>query len=319
MWALAALLVLLPFGAFEWVARAHGFRPALTDTPDLWAYQRMQLRPHDARAVVVFGSSKAQLGINLDEFERACGTRPIQLAIDGTSAHAFLEQLARDEAFTGLALVETGFLFDNNERHERRAQEYAASYSSFRGSVARRFDFRLHWFIGQALAIVSPDLSARRITEAFSAGHWPRPSYLRMSPDRGRFGDYQMVDSALLQRLTVNEFTTGGITLNEEQLAARLARVEAAVTRIQARGGRVVIIRMPPAVAARDDSDAARWEAVKAHTSALCLSAADDPVLASFKCPDGNHLDYRDAARFTRALVAVLRTRLAERGDTRLQ
>jgi hypothetical protein len=87
--------------------------------------------------------------------------------------------------------------------------------------------------------------------------------------------------------------------------------MEPYVAAIQARGGRVLFVRLPVSgecLAYEEQTFPKQeyWDAFAARTSALCLHFRDLPALAGFDCPDTSHLDRRDAPRFTAALAKVL-------------
>ena len=85
------------------------------------------------------------------------------------------------------------------------------------------------------------------------------------------------------------------------------------VSRIEARGGHVVFTVFPTSglVRAADERRFPRsryWERFIRTVDAPAVHFADVPALSGFICPDGSHLDARDQAAFTRALVATLYT-----------
>ena len=56
------------------------------------------------------------------------------------------------------------------------------------------------------------------------------------------------------------------------------------------------------------------WDAFAARTRAHVVHFRDVPAMAGLSCPDEMHLDQRDQAAFTRALVDVMRERGALQG-----
>lgn len=89
---------------------------------------------------------------------------------------------------------------------------------------------------------------------------------------------------------------------------------DALARKIQARGGRVVFLRLPT----RDElwqSQETRnpkrlyWDRLAEKASATMIHFRDVDSLKDFPCPDMSHLDYQDACRFTKALVQELRKR----------
>ncbi|MHC4248019.1 MAG: hypothetical protein ACYS9X_02715 [Planctomycetota bacterium] len=52
---------------------------------------------------------------------------------------------------------------------------------------------------------------------------------------------------------------------------------------------------------------ARHWDVFAAGIPAPAIHFLDHPALAAFECPEGSHLDYRDATPFTRALARILK------------
>lgn len=59
------------------------------------------------------------------------------------------------------------------------------------------------------------------------------------------------------------------------------------------------------------------WERVLAASDAVGVHFEDYPELADVPTPEWSHISARDKDRLTRAVVRILRERLAERGITR--
>jgi hypothetical protein len=90
-----------------------------------------------------------------------------------------------------------------------------------------------------------------------------------------------------------------------------LWRERDAVTKIVARGGRVIYIRFPSSggVLAAERIKFPRaetWDALLAVTGAPGIHFEDHPELASFQCVEWSHLSATDSVEFTRRLVPLL-------------
>ncbi|MFW6089502.1 MAG: hypothetical protein ACODAB_07105, partial [Gemmatimonadota bacterium] len=101
-----------------------------------------------------------------------------------------------------------------------------------------------------------------------------------------------------------------------------LARIEADVGRIRERGGEVVFVRLPSSgwfreAEARMTPRDRVWENVLLAADAVGVHFEDYPELADIPTPEWSHVSARDKERLTRALVRILRERLAERGINR--
>ena len=82
-----------------------GWKPGdLDDGASAWAEQRRRIDAGESQVAIV-GDSRILFDTDLDRFEALTGVRPVQLALAGTNARPFLEQLAADSDFDGLAIV----------------------------------------------------------------------------------------------------------------------------------------------------------------------------------------------------------------------
>src|SRR5580700_9563002 len=103
--AAAFSLLLIAMGTWEWRMRALGLQAGdLDDGPSFWAEQRRRLDGGDVK-IAILGDSRILYDTNLDRFESLTGVRPVQLAIAGSNALPFLEDLANTVHFNGLVIV----------------------------------------------------------------------------------------------------------------------------------------------------------------------------------------------------------------------
>ena len=73
-------------------------RPTLNDNEDLWTMRRRIVEPE---SIVIIGDSRAWFDVDLDEFQKGLGKRPIQLAMAGSTVLPALADLADDKNFHG--------------------------------------------------------------------------------------------------------------------------------------------------------------------------------------------------------------------------
>jgi len=90
--------------------------------------------------------------------------------------------------------------------------------------------------------------------------------------------------------------------------------VEAMTSKIEGRGGRVVIFHDLVTgeygrVYREAYPRATYWDRAASRSSAIFIHADDEPEIARLVCPDGSHLNRSDMPAFTRALLAALRRR----------
>ena len=84
------------------------------------------------------------------------------------------------------------------------------------------------------------------------------------------------------------------------------------VSKIQQRGGKVILVRYPSTEKVREleNKFAPRpgfWDRIVRETGAdQSFHFEDHPTLSGFTCPEWSHLSKKDATRFTKALVDLL-------------
>src|SRR3954447_11579726 len=92
------LIVLAATVSWELYARVLGYAPTINDNDDLWTLRRRAVEPE---YIVILGDSRGWFDVDLDEFQKGLGKRPIQLASPGSTAFPALADLAEDKNFHG--------------------------------------------------------------------------------------------------------------------------------------------------------------------------------------------------------------------------
>jgi hypothetical protein len=330
-----AWTVLLTAG-WEILCRARGFQPALDDTPDLWARARERLDKAPPDQIVLLGSSRMLFDFDIEELHRAIGgPRAIQLATVGTNELVMLEKLAADPHFRGTAIVSyvPGLTFLPEHAATRIVRRALDRYEH--GSIAQRVSSRLWQWLDARLAFLNGDeLTLRKLIEQVNVpqrrGAEGAALFLPHIHDvdeerRGRM--FHAVETDAVRREQIEaawvfpeppspvppvEQAASGEALRQEVLW----RERAAVTRIRARGGRVIYIRFPSSggVAELERIRAPRaetWDALLTVTGAPGIHFEDHPELAKFKCVEWSHLSATDSVEFTRRLIPLLLPYLA--------
>src|SRR5207237_9605736 len=95
------IVVLVATALWELYARVLGYSPTLNDNEDLWTKARRKVQPE---SIVIIGDSRAWFDVDLDEFQKGLGKRPIQLAMAGSTVLPALVDLADDKDFHGTIL-----------------------------------------------------------------------------------------------------------------------------------------------------------------------------------------------------------------------
>jgi hypothetical protein len=245
--------------------------------------------------------------------------------------------LAEDETIRGTVvldyydhLIEQGLVEDYATGLQRAYEGWLGQ----RVGWAERSDQWLSQWIRQRLRSFAD--GARPITSLFTRAlaHGVTQQYLVTFADRSRDADYQKVRmpdfyyGRALRHSGLTVPTSGPIGVKEldQFLLDSIRAFEPAdttrfldnaqllagwVKAIRARGGEVIVLRMPVSGFVRlvDETRYPReqfFDQVGPITGAPLIHFADFPEMAGFICPDGSHLDFRDKRAFTQALAMQL-------------
>jgi hypothetical protein len=334
-----ALLVLVVFvGLMEMRLAVRGFRPTWTDSDAAWAAERARADKLGDRALVLIGASRMLLDVDLDVLRRGTGLEPVQLAIDGSSFVPVLEDLAEDPEIRGTVLVAYQDNVIASRDGERTAHDFVSGWQrrSRTGSIP---DFAMseavltNWLRAYLRSYADGARPITSLTTRILAPH-PTPQYLITLRDRSWMADYSKVDMPAFYYGRVQRTLGESVPIapgmkwadvdaeirrriedisvaDASAVRERSVRIAEMVRRIEARGGRVVFADFPTdgLVRAIDEKRYPReifWHPFVEIVKAPAVGPAENPALASFKCPDGSHLDFRDRARFTAVVADAL-------------
>jgi hypothetical protein len=312
-----ALAFALGLGGLELGLRARGFAPSANDDVALWSAWRRAASPASRETVVILGKSRAQLGLDLEEARRRYpDLRFIQLAVHGRGAAAVLEDLSQDESFAGIVVWSLSEVdLTRQARAEQRPEVEAARADR---SWDRPLDARASAWLESRL--VALDRHASLQTLAFQS--FEARQFWTMTPDRAQAADFAKADAAALAKINRDR------RARDSDLAERFGgvkprpwleeafEVEPWVRAIQGRGGDVVYLKFPACAEAEAFWDrwyprATFWDALAARSSARFVHYRDAAGVFPLECPDTSHIDGRDRARVTGALLGAMERALA--------
>lgn len=315
---LKAIIVGLVFGivflvGWEFYWRSVGFLPVLEDDLGIWATRRLAVQKHEEPVIALLGSSRMQLDIDPQLVQELTGTRTVMLAIDGNSPLPVLQDLATDNSFHGLVLCSLlpQWLADDRKNKSRSAK-WVRKYHKLKWSSW--IETYLSILLQTHFVFRYPGLLPDKLWEKFLEDEFPIPPYAPLRKDRYRPADYSKTDIVKLRANRIKrqrEIVAQASPPTDREFTDRLDEIRSMVQQIQGRGGQVIFLRLPASggILALEEKTWPRadyWDRFVANISAPALHFADYPELARFNCPDGSHLDYRDARTFTRSLVDIL-------------
>lgn len=316
-WLLAVSLFGLAIVSEESLWRRLGYRQTIRDSKNLWYFWRQRVYSDDGRVIVSLGTSRITADLSLEAIgEVRPEYRPVQLGLSGSkSCIGLLKDLVADERFKGVIVCELDVpLLD------KKLWDAHTDYSDYRPTS-------WHWHL-ETLGHAAVDnwcvgrqhsLSCRQIANRVF-GDNPRPEPRKYCRTFRREVHW---DFAFLRDLD-EEMDEGVARYREkyknhvfpdwETLSTDIAEINDLVRTFQARGGEVVFLRAPSSgrrweLEEQAHSKTKYWDRFAATSSAICIHFRDVPDMRGLHCPDGSHLDYRDAPNFTKALVGELTRR----------
>jgi hypothetical protein len=334
---IVVLIVCAAAAAWEMYARSIGYGPTLNDNEDFWTMARRRVTPE---SVVIIGDSRAWFDLDLDELQSGLGKRPVQLGIRGTCAYPVLANLAADESFHGTIICSvTPRLFiappgsppmDHAEKAVRRTHTQTPAQ---RASQYLAMPLEEHVaFLKQEDLVLGELLQRLPIPNRPGALVPPRfpPYFATLDRERRARMVEQCNDpngelAQRVQQIWIPLFTPQPpptyIPRDEfgklmgQAVEQRFRDVASAVTRLRARGGKIVFVRFPHSGRLKELEDretprAGIWERVLKDTGAPGIYYEDYPELATFVCPEWSHLSAGDSVEFSKRLVPHLRTAL---------
>lgn len=323
--AVATLLATsLLCGAWEWRMRAAGL--VLNDSGysvSAWAEQRRRVdaEPGGHGMIAIVGDSRILYDTDLDRFQRLTGLRPIQLALPGTNALPFLEDLSTDTKFNGLLIV--GIAETSYFRKKIGLMEKALDAARWE-SPASRISYRILHFLRRHLVMLDQDYRLsnllRRLDHGIRAGGnspYEEPWKIGATFDQRQTVLWSRLEhDAYLRehaRHAWNDFA--GPPVSDAVIADTIARTSAAVARIRRRGGEVVFVRPPsmPRLRVNEEkriSKARGWNTLLSAARVQGIHFDDLPAAQGLTLPEWSHLNGRCALVFTdayaRRLAAIL-------------
>ncbi len=320
----ALVLLVMLVAAWEAYYRAYGVRPGIANTFGLWAIQRGRIDAGEGDAMVLLGASRVFFDIQLSVWERLDGRRPIQLSFEGTSPLPEVEDLAADPKFTGRLLIGVApDLFFSGYQYRAGAIRYARKESPSQ-RIGQWLSMHL---IEPYLAFDDSDYALQTVLARQS--WWPARPGLKSGIRVRKLAEHEAdrnthlwdkVDTdpeyrALARRIWLQEFVPSDDDPSPEEVRKtareQIERMAKAVATLQARGVKVLFVRMPSAgpyleferkVFPREQT----WDPLLAACKAPGIHFEDYPQLQGYRLPEWSHVAHAQADQLTAALYGII-------------
>jgi ribosomal protein L24E len=321
----------------EYDIRKSGWKPSVVDSGQLWAQQRKRATDLRDRAIILVGTSRIQLGMDLGIVKQVSKLEPVQLAIDGSPFMPVLQDLASDPDVTGTVVisVKSNIRFDEQSRSFSWVKSYQDSNKTTKVPYQVFNDVMKMFFENNMVTRLEGAKPFTVISSlAFKGSSFG--NYLITHQNRSREADYNKVKMPHFYLNRVQRHYGNNLVQGKVSIAEFLSIYDAAISnikpvdnrefiddidyfmsliqKIEERGGKVVIVRFPTSKVLWmiDKKRYPRnmfWDELeKRHHRAIHFS--DYPSLSKFNLPDGSHLDYRDKKEFTESLMRIIRIKV---------
>jgi hypothetical protein len=331
------IVVIVATTLWELYARALGYAPTLNDNEDLWTKARRKVQPE---SIVIIGDSRAWFDVDLDEFQKGLGKRPIQLAMAGSTVYPALADLADDKNFHGTIIcsfvpmlffappgsptmerAEKGLKRFHNQTPAQRMSEELGIRLEEHVAFLKPDDLSLEGFLNQ---LPIPNRLGARVPPTF-------PPYFQTEDRERRARMWEKCAepgselAKRIQQIWIPLFTPPPppsyipkdvfMAKIGEAIQKRFADVTAAVEKIRVRGGKIVFVRFPNSGGLRELEDRIMprqksWDPLLQMTHAPGIYYSDFPELSGFDCPEWSHLTAGDSVEFSKRLIPHLRKAL---------
>lgn len=321
--ALSLFIVLMAGWELYW--RSQGAVAGYHNSNAEWAQQRRRIDTGEGGKPLLVGSSRMLFDVQLPVWEKVTGERPIQLAIEGTSAVPVLEDLAADPNVTGRIvagvasdLFFTGFAFRGDvvpyfhkESPSQRvgnwlSREFIEPYFAFDD-----FDFALGAVLKRQPWPERTGVPNRLDVRKLLVQDADRNSNLwnKLETDSA----YRELSRSIWAQHFDGPPPPSMDTPEKLQkiIDTQIQRAVDAVAKLRARGVPVLFVRPPTAgrylefdnkVFAREHT----WDLLLARTGAPGIHFADYAELQGYDLPEWSHMTKAEAERFTEALVTII-------------
>ena len=311
--------------------RSAGHVPKVIDDKSLWALERSKINFNNPKTVLLLGKSHIQVGFALDTFNFMCPDYQIlQLAIAaGGSPVAVLNDLAVNTDFNGIIICEmsTEDFFKKNWGTQQEYVEYFHNNYNLNAKINRQ----ISTFFQKRLVIMNPNLNLYNISENLIINHTlPTPQHVMMDARRNRYADFTkyaenrknlrlFILNLLESRNRPQIETKDNFSIStykepwvvfldtKEQWLFEARAVVSLAEIINNRGGKVVFVHFPVStqMLAKYPKNLF-WDRLKNNSFVEMIHFTDVKSLNRYQCPDGAHLDFRDAPDFTKSLIHEL-------------
>ena len=309
--------------------RSQGYVPHIDDNKDLWAVQRAKVTNASSEDVLIVGSSRVLFNLQLDEWQKETGTRPIQLASAGASPLPIFSDIVNNSAFNGTIVVgvtpplffsTTYPLADPWKRAQDRVDHF------FDRTYAQRLNHLVSLPLQKNLVFLSTseekwagNIDLKTLLKNFKIGNRapegmpPFFQFNNIDVDRNTV----MIDRTVTDTAFANTIKKVwgflGQTSPPPDKESTMAFFMKDAEKFLERGGNLILLRCPSTGGFRFGENmgmprAQFWDELITEEGYKGYHFEDYPELSQFDCPEWSHLSASDAVIFTAEFIKILKS-----------
>jgi hypothetical protein len=322
---IALTLSVISLGAWEMYWRTQGFYPTIDDNKELWATQRARAEKATNEDVLLMGSSRVLFDIQLDEWEKETGKRPIQLACVGSSPLPVFHDIVEKTNFKGTVLIGvTPGLFFSTTFPKAQPWEWPQSRVDYyyKRTYAQRLNHALSLPLQENFAFLSEDegidgLKLKELIGKIKVGERvpdPMPPFHEfgeIAKDRNlKMKEIAVTDTAYANSIKkVWMFFGKGAPPPDKE--ATMAFFLKDLEKFKARGGKVILVRCPSSGDLRMGENMGLprekfYDDLVQQAQVKSYHFEDYEQFKNLECPEWSHLSASDAKFFTFELVKIM-------------
>ena len=309
---------LLALACWEVWLRAQGAEPHLRVTKERWALAREQLESDTSpSAIALLGASRTRSGFSHAMLRQELGATAVHnLAIAGEGPYAAFIDIAQNSEFRGLVILQLlpPLLAPGFGREDQ--QTFVDFYHQGWGPFVK-FETLLSNAVERNIAFTYERYSLQNTVEHFlkTGRLFPGQHHVLMGEGRETSLNFSRVPDIGRHRHQRVVFATSRYLSktppDAQEWATLVSELDGHIRAIQARGGRVLVVRLLSTGKVLEIEQQAfprikYWDYLASHIAAPSLHFQDDRVLASLSSPDGSHVDMQDKPSQTARIIAKI-------------
>jgi hypothetical protein len=326
-WIIVLTLAFACLATMEYCWRNKGFEPSPSDTKELWSYWRDKIYTENGRKkIVLIGASRVQLGIVPEVLQAELPDYDVvNLSVNAHTGYATFADITNDPKFDGILIFSTDpqRLTDKNNSNQKKWCKYYRN--NFKSTLNNKTNLSCGVILQNIFCSLGTNNTPKFIISRIIDGSWPDP-YVSMRFNRYRPAFYSKLPVSKLETklerynniLKDNSLRKPGISLPQFKQIVQI-KLTPSVDRLNERGGKVVFLKMPESgkgwKVRSDKYPIDYWNVIEKNCDALVIHFQKYTGLSNFNCPDGSHLEYTDAVKFTEELASILKNELFNRSN----